>query len=1117
MELEASIVERLQKLRQWQLEQQQRLLKHQQIQREILSQEQDCICKALELSLQELDVNESTLHKSTSNISEMNIETDSKNIIEIHGVSQEGKDYTEMINNELHVDQDINNFESTVSQESSQEELVQKRTDIDNQMKRQSKDKIVSDINVSEMLSCSKEEQEIKQFIMDGLTPLPSNKLSVSHVLIDDVPVPSPKKDFQTLLEEKLRDIENDSSEKFTSNSICKIKRPFLKKREGLSRFKSKKDLEVLTTIKRTRSASFSGNMQSDSKYSKNKSRYSNVVQPSKGVHSAKSAHCINSSRKQLCLKDVPLPKKKIRSKSESSTSVTPLKNYITEAQSTVDLNTSDFHSGTQREMEEVRIFELLEEKAENSSFCSTSSAVLAFLQQSTPSKLKKKGHDMGNNMLNIKQVSPIIKTFLNQSASKYNQAVTYATSNKDNDSYHDFLSFLNQKSFQQDGKENQKMDTNKRRHTLSNNQIQSMHTQQNSYNIAKVENDNEADVSLHVRFSEYNEYKTIGLTDTSSISTESLIVKNFSDERVWNDSLSTEVSDTETLSIPFEVPQPSTTTKTKIHINDMQEELNCERKSIGNTQEEYNFNRHKDEGQYIYHNDESEYYDSSNHSLEDEHSTLYKCNEKSLTPQKTNISQNSENSKKCLERCNNRKVNNCVNSNNDEITVVDQESKKELQESNETIFKSELLKSRLLELEQEINIFRKENIALAGQRKKLEEDHRNLRKEYVEKEKILEENIKQMEDRLQEERRKLAREKAALENRMRDSQEKAQQSKLERQEMQILKHEVEKLKDEMHVKESRWTAAQSRHKCQMRILKMENSKLKQEIEKLQSLKKSSVRNKGKSGTSSNTKAIHQINKQLNKQFIKESQKSNENSSSDSDQKFVEPMMKATGMVDIQNAEGYSNCNSNKDIINERLKKCQTSMADVARKRNLYENLIKEATSDLNTSETDINRKSRKINSEMNTVEDDPAFNVAHYNHVNSNNNVSLHIENDYVHFISPTKVSPENQSQKLTSLSSDELSSGTRAETTSSYQNSSKIDKQDVRQIQHPDGRMEYWYPNGNVKKIFPDQGVTKLMYYNGDVRETNKNGRVKYFYASTRTWHTTMPDGIEILEFAE
>lgn len=104
MELEASIVERLQKLRQWQLEQQQRLLKHQQIQREILSQEQDCICKALELSLQELDVNESTLHKSTSNISEMNIETDSKNIIEIHGVSQEGKDYTEMINNELHVD-----------------------------------------------------------------------------------------------------------------------------------------------------------------------------------------------------------------------------------------------------------------------------------------------------------------------------------------------------------------------------------------------------------------------------------------------------------------------------------------------------------------------------------------------------------------------------------------------------------------------------------------------------------------------------------------------------------------------------------------------------------------------------------------------------------------------------------------------------------------------------------------------------------------------------------------------------------------------------------------------------------------------------------------------------
>jgi len=86
------------------------------------------------------------------------------------------------------------------------------------------------------------------------------------------------------------------------------------------------------------------------------------------------------------------------------------------------------------------------------------------------------------------------------------------------------------------------------------------------------------------------------------------------------------------------------------------------------------------------------------------------------------------------------------------------------------------------------------------------------------------------------------------------------------------------------------------------------------------------------------------------------------------------------------------------------------------------------------------------------------------------------------------------------------------------SFQNQiNKTSMDIVKQIQFPDGRIEYWYPNGNVKKIFPDQEVTKMIYYNGDVRETDKNRKIRYFYASTRTWHTTTPDGLEILEFPE
>ena len=68
-----------------------------------------------------------------------------------------------------------------------------------------------------------------------------------------------------------------------------------------------------------------------------------------------------------------------------------------------------------------------------------------------------------------------------------------------------------------------------------------------------------------------------------------------------------------------------------------------------------------------------------------------------------------------------------------------------------------------------------------------------------------------------------------------------------------------------------------------------------------------------------------------------------------------------------------------------------------------------------------------------------------------------------------------------------------------------------------YPDGRKEIWYPNGNLKKISADGSLTKMIYYNGDVKETLSDGTMKYFYAETKTWHTTYTDGSEILEFPE
>ncbi|KAG8230875.1 hypothetical protein J437_LFUL011516 [Ladona fulva] len=64
-------------------------------------------------------------------------------------------------------------------------------------------------------------------------------------------------------------------------------------------------------------------------------------------------------------------------------------------------------------------------------------------------------------------------------------------------------------------------------------------------------------------------------------------------------------------------------------------------------------------------------------------------------------------------------------------------------------------------------------------------------------------------------------------------------------------------------------------------------------------------------------------------------------------------------------------------------------------------------------------------------------------------------------------------------------------------------------------DGSREIRYENGNFKKISPDGLNVKLFYFNGDVKETLSDGTIKYYYSETRTWHTTFPDGLEILEF--
>lgn len=67
-------------------------------------------------------------------------------------------------------------------------------------------------------------------------------------------------------------------------------------------------------------------------------------------------------------------------------------------------------------------------------------------------------------------------------------------------------------------------------------------------------------------------------------------------------------------------------------------------------------------------------------------------------------------------------------------------------------------------------------------------------------------------------------------------------------------------------------------------------------------------------------------------------------------------------------------------------------------------------------------------------------------------------------------------------------------------------------------DGSAEITYPNGNVKTITPDGNTITVKFYNGDIKETRLlDGTIRYYYKANETWHTSYPDGTEILEFAE
>lgn len=129
-----------------------------------------------------------------------------------------------------------------------------------------------------------------------------------------------------------------------------------------------------------------------------------------------------------------------------------------------------------------------------------------------------------------------------------------------------------------------------------------------------------------------------------------------------------------------------------------------------------------------------------------------------------------------------------------------------------------------------------------------------------------------------------------------------------------------------------------------------------------------------------------------------------------------------------------------------------------------------------------------------------------------TNNDINLSKESELSRSKTPISISTNHSSQSATvihkDLYKDKLSVSPEPST-------SKLTPTEIRKS---DGSKELRFQNCNVKYVSADGKYTKFIYYNGDVKENFLNeGRIKYFYAETKTYHTTHADGLEVLEFPE
>lgn len=408
------------------------------------------------------------------------------------------------------------------------------------------------------------------------------------------------------------------------------------------------------------------------------------------------------------------------------------------------------------------------------------------------------------------------------------------------------------------------------------------------------------------------------------------------------------------------------------------------------------------------------------------------------------------------------------------------------------------LLMAKICELEKETNTFQKKNSELQLLQDSLKLEQESLSREKEDFKKKMTEHENKLREAIDRERNRLWKEKQDLKqlNKEQITLEAARSQSLE---IVMLKEKLSDFEEEMKKKESSHQFSVRKLTDKVVSLDQENKKLKADLCTLQTLEKENLNLKHKlnRGKLENRAVLSDttINKSQNLKkkvtianAIKKSVEIKQKPKSINDvNKELDKEIKTNEEIDISIKDVYPSKNLNMNVIEKATVNASKKTLAVKEVQNLtsfkghQKNELKKNT-----------EKSSAVIEEAENLGEDLSTFPSPITLINHGSSEMKPTEHDVFLKEKVMPVMFKNLQQDVHSLGSVNI---------------------DYTENCRSDGTKEIIYANGNKKEILTN-GITIMSYYNGDCKEQHKDKTI-YIYGTDQTKHTTFTDGKEIVEF--